>query len=333
MHTLLPLTALLCCTWATAGPQEACDYSAQFHGVTCVVLADGAVVHERYRRAGDESVHWRLASGTKSFSGVAAAAAVQDKLLTLDDKVSDTLTEWQVDGRQDITIRQVLGLISGITTPPPLTAGSRVTPAEAVQQPLAHPPGSRFAYGQLPFQLFAELMTRKLRGESYEAYLYRRVLQPLGIQLRFPRQPQNAGTAPDWGGGGAMTARDWATFGEWVRNGGQWNGHPLVDAAALADNFKGSTAHPGYGLTWWLRLPPDTSAPQDATTQRATDLYQPQAATALPQGPLWMAAGLGKQRLYILPGHKLVAVRQTESLLAGERAGFSDVTFLKLLVQ
>jgi hypothetical protein len=171
MYTLLPLTALLCCTWATAGPQEACDYSAQFHGVTCVVLADGAVVHERYRRASDESVHWRLASGTKSFSGVAAAAAVQDKLLTLDDKVSDTLTEWQVDGRQDITIRQVLGLISGITTPPPLTAGSRVTPAEAVQQPLAHParqPGCVWpaAVSVVCRADDAQTARRKLRGLS-----------------------------------------------------------------------------------------------------------------------------------------------------------------------
>lgn len=68
------------------------------------------------------------------------------------------------------------------------------------------------------------------------------------------------------------------------------------------------------------------------TTQRATDLYQPQAAN-LPTGPLWMAAGLGKQRLYILPGHKLVAVRQTDQLWAGERAVFSDMTFVKLLVQ
>ena len=46
-----------------------------------------------------------------------------------------------------------------------------------------------------------------------------------------------------------------------------------------------------------------------------------------------MAAGAGKPRLVIVPERQLVAVRQTARLLGGERAGFSDVEFLRLLLE
>ena len=325
------IAALAIGATATAGPREACDYSARFEGVTCLVMLDGRIVHEQYRQPGDEAERWRLASGTKSFSGVAAAAAVQDGLLSLDERVSDTLTEWRNDGRRDVTIRQLLGLVSGIDTPAP-GRGGRGSPEEAVSRRLAHPPGTRFAYGQAPFQIFAALMARKLKAESYEAYLRRRVLDGLGITLEFKPLTPLARDGTDWGGGGAMSARDWARFGEFVRQGGRWNGQQWVDASALADNFVGSATHPGYGLTWWLKPPRGATVPLEGTTENATDFYRG-GADALPVAQVWMAAGAGKQRMIIVPERRMVAVRQTRRLLLGERSGFSDVEFLRLLLE
>src|SRR5204862_4336450 len=47
--------------------------------------------------------------------GIAAMAAVEDGLLTLDEKVADTITEWKGDPRKgQITIRQLLTLSSGL---------------------------------------------------------------------------------------------------------------------------------------------------------------------------------------------------------------------------
>jgi CubicO group peptidase (beta-lactamase class C family) len=314
---------------AHAGPKEACDYSARFVGVTCLVMIDGKIVHEQYRRRGDEAERWRLASGTKSFSGVAAAAAVQDRLLTLDEKVSDTLTEWRADGRRDITIRQLLNLTSGIDSTE--LFDSRFTPGEAARAGVLHMPGTKFEYGQAPFQIFAEVMARKLKGESYEAYLNRRILAPLGIALEFKSFSFFGGSDPEWSGSGAMTARDWARFGEFVRLGGRWNGRQLVDAAALVENFSGSSVHPGYGLTWWLMPPVGARVPQEGTTVNATDFYTG-GADALPIKTMWMAAGAGKQRMAILPERNMVVVRQTNRIIRGERAGFSDLEFLRLLL-
>lgn len=329
-RALLSVIALAVSVPAAAGPREACGYSARFEGVTCLIMIDGKIVHEQYRQPGDEAERWRLASGTKSFSGVAAAAAVQDGLLSLDERVSDSLTEWRTDGRRDITIRQLLSLTSGIDTPAP-GRGGRSSPEDAVSRRLAHPPGTRFAYGQAPFQIFAALMARKLKAETYETYLRRRVLDGLGITLEFKPLTPFTREGTDWGGGGAMTARDWARFGEFVRQGGKWNGQPWVDAAALADNFIGSTTHPGYGLTWWLKPARGAAVPLEGTTENATDFYRG-GADVLPVTQIWMAAGAGKQRMIIVPERQMVAVRQTRRLLLGESSGFSDVEFLRLLL-
>jgi CubicO group peptidase (beta-lactamase class C family) len=315
---------------AQARPQQACDYSAAMGGVSCVVLNQGRVIHERYSRNSPPDQALSLASGTKSFSGIAAAAAVQDGLFQLDDKVSDILTEWKLDGRRDITIRQLLSLTSGIQTKKPGLGSLRLDFDQAIQLPLEHPPGAHFAYGQAPFQIFAAMMERKLNGETLLDYMQRRFLNTLGVQLTM-REPVFRLGDPSWGGGASLSARDWAKFGEFVRLGGKWNGMQLVDASALAQNFVGSPVHGGYGLTWWLKPPAGSKVPLGGTTENATDLYTGGAET-LPIKQLWMAAGAGKQRLYILPDHNLVAVRQTGNILLGERSNFSDVEFLRLLL-
>lgn len=324
---LAVLVALIGAT-AQGGPREACAYSTQMQGVSCLVMVSGRIAHEAYDGAGAADRPWGLASGTKSFSGVAAAAAVQDGLFRLDDPVADTLTEWQADARRTVTIRQLLQLVSGIRTPGPREQ-LRLGYAESVALPLNHPPGSQFAYGQAPFQIFAALMERRLGGESYHAYMQRRFLGALGITLKM-RQPLLGGD-PSWGGGGQMTARDWAVFGEFVRLGGVWGGRQLVDPDALSQNFQGSAAHPGYGLTWWLKPPRGAQVPRVGTTQTATDFYRGGGAE-LPIERIWMAAGAGKQRLYILPDRQIVAVRQTARMLRGEKVPYSDLEFLRLLL-
>ncbi|MCY2973197.1 MAG: hypothetical protein NTW52_00865 [Planctomycetota bacterium] len=46
-------------------------------------------------------------------------------------------------------------------------------------------PGMRFSYGPIPFQCFGELMRSKLepQNEFVEAYLQRRVLDPIGMKV------------------------------------------------------------------------------------------------------------------------------------------------------
>lgn len=315
---VLCLVALAAALPARADYRAAAAYSAAHDGVTFVALEDGHVVFEDYPNGGSAETLYSLASGSKSFWGIVAAAMVQDGKLSLDENLSDTFAEWRSDGRRAVTVRQLLSLTSGLDSP--RTRGNVPDFATAVGTRLVAEPGSTFAYSGVPFQVFGAFAERKL-GEDPALYLKRRLLDPIGVAVEWRRPRGDAQMA----GGARMRARDWARFGEFVRRGGIVNGKPLVDAAALAQNFQGSKANPGYGLTWWLKPGDEGDVSAIPQFRRGTDIA---GASDVPRD-LIMAAGAGKQRLYIVPSRKLIVVRQSAGLR--ERGGFSDVEFWRAM--
>jgi len=77
-------------------------------------MQDGKVVFEQYDNGGSASQQQMLASGTKSFNGIVAAAAITDGLITFDDLASTYLPEWKTDARKSrITLRQMLNQTDG----------------------------------------------------------------------------------------------------------------------------------------------------------------------------------------------------------------------------
>jgi CubicO group peptidase (beta-lactamase class C family) len=237
--------------------RKAAEYSAARKGISMLVMVDGEIVFEDYPNGGSPARASELASGTKSFSGAMAVAAAQDGLLKLDERVSRTITEWQRDPRKSkITIRQLLSLTSGVESS--VRAGRVPTYAGAITEPAVAAPGARFAYGAEPFQIFGELMLRKLasRGEDPLDYLKRRIFEPIGLETG--RWRRGADGNPHLPSGASLTARDWAKFGELVRRGGVWEGRRILDKTLLDQCFQGTPANAAYGLTWWLNrnVPP-----------------------------------------------------------------------------
>src|SRR5438067_387502 len=94
----------------------AAEDSKSARGVSVLVLKGDRVVFEDYQNGHAADEPWMLASGTKSFTGVMLATAIEDKLVSgFDEKVSDTITEWKTDARKSkITLRQLLSLTSGL---------------------------------------------------------------------------------------------------------------------------------------------------------------------------------------------------------------------------
>ncbi len=296
-----------------------------------VILHRGRLVFEHYPAGGSVQRAHELASGTKSFCGVMVAAAVADGFLSLDELAANALPEWRDDPlKKRITVRQILSLTSGLHTR--RARGDLLTYEEAVQVPVAAEPGTVFAYGGDPFQLFGAILMRKLRDrEDPDAYLKRRVLEPAGIVADSWRRGSDG--LPHLGSGARLTARNWAQFGELVRNGGKVAGQALVDTTALAACFVGTRANPAYGLSWWLNrsMPADqrASIPQ---LRFGNDISPDARSVPL---DLVFAAGAGKQRLYISRAQELVVVRQAEGIreALGRREvdGFSDAEFWRLL--
>lgn len=295
---------------------QAAVYSTARRGVSLLVMQRGQVIFEDYPNGGAADRGWELASGTKSFTGIIAAAAVQDRLLTLDEPASETLSEWRSDAmKRRITIHQLLSLESGLQAG---TIGRPPTYADAINTPAEFEPGTHFAYGPAPFQIFGEIIRRKTNGDPV-AYLQRRVLDHLHITPADWRR--GADGMPFMPQGAHLTARNWATFGEWVRSGGG----DLVDQHALAQCFVPSHANPGYGMSWWLLrpglIPPGRMSNVDVD-----------ASLSQRYGMIRMAAGAGDQRLYIIPGLDLVVARQAmfRGMLTSER--WSDAEFLRALL-
>jgi len=293
-------------------------------GQTLVVMFDGGIILERYSNGGAADRRQLLASGSKSFVGAAAAAAVEDKLIRLDDPASDAITEWRDDpAKSGITYRQLLSLTSG------LTAGERGAAVRAPSwkdiagKPMKGKPGAKFEYGAYHLNAFAYALEQRLNKESFEAYLKRRILDPIGVAVEW--RFRCADGHPQVGGGAFVTARDWAKFGEFMRLGGRWGDKQIIDAKILGEVFKGSQQNPAYGLTWWLKAPVS-----DELCRQVPILSREWGAVAnspwLP-GDLAAACGAGKQRLYVIPSRKLVVVRQ--GTLA---RGFSDTEFLGKLL-
>ena len=317
--------------------QQAGKYSKQQQGEALLVMQGGKVLFEDYAQGWNAQRPHLLASGTKSFTGVAAMLAVQQELITLDEKVSDTLTEWKSDPRKSqITVRQLLNLSSGLQ--PDTEDGANMIRAAAgekkgiaalralaaaredyfkqgVEAPAIRDPGTEFRYGGNHYYAFGEFFERRLkeRGvkpntlwEWYTANLF----DPIGMKVaRIGRDKKDQ---PQLAGGASVSAQEWAKFGEWVLHKGavvQADGtsKQLLKPELLAQCFERSPANPQYGLTWWLAGDP-AKAPQ-----------------------VFIAAGLGKQRLYVVPEHDLVVVRFAP--LNSEKGKFNDQAMLEPILQ
>jgi len=305
---------------------RAAAYSAEHRGISMLVMRGGRIEFEDYPNGGAADRPHETASGTKSFCGIMAAAAVQDRLLSLDELAVETLPEWRDDPlKRRITVRHILSLTSGLATR--RARGNLLGYEESIGMPAIAEPGARFAYGGDPFQLFGAILTRKLKQrEDPVAYLTRRVLAPAGIEVGSWRRGRD--DMPTLGSGARFTARNWAKFGEFVRLGGRAGGRQLVDPAALAANFAGTPANPAYGLSWWLNRPmPDAQREAIPQLRHATDVRPEEPAFP---ADLALAAGAGKQRLYISRSAGLVVVRQATGFFEG-RSGFSDAEFWRLL--
>ncbi|MCC6758753.1 MAG: beta-lactamase family protein [Candidatus Omnitrophica bacterium] len=310
---VLVLSAPVLAAANDAACQEAIDYSASEKGLAVYVLKNGELICEGYSNGGSSDRGNQLWSGTKSFNGIIAAAAVQDGLLNLDELVSKTLPEWNNDPQKaTITIRHLLSLTSG------LERGRTGRPANysiSAASSVIEPPGTKFIYSPTPFQVFGAVMKKKLsnsgRSPDVLEYLQKRVLDPIGIKPTGWKLT-NEGD-PLMPHGSEFTAKDWAKFGEFIRAGGVINGKNIVDPQAFAELFRGSRANPGYGLSWWLV---SLSGATDRLSE-SVDIGEHEAE--LPKDMVF-AAGAGNQRLYIVPSQGLTIVRMAKLGLAGGAA-------------
>lgn len=295
----------------------AAQYSAENRGKAVLVMKGEKLVFEEYQNGHSAEMPWFLASGTKSFSGVMLAAAIEDRLVkSFDEKVSETITEWKSDKQKaNITLRQLLSLTSGIDAG---QIGRVPDYADAINFSVEAEAGKKFEYGPAPFQIFGEVMRRRLapRRISVTDYLQKRIFDPLGLKVFFWR---TSGGNPLLPQGANLTAREWIKFGLFLKNGGKWNGKQIIAKKLLDELVVGTKVNPAYGITFWLN--------RDGFDPRGqTQLMRIEKVDGEEIKDLYMAAGAGNQRLYIIPSKDLVVVRY------GNFGQYDDREFLGRLI-
>lgn len=289
------------------------------------VLHRGRIVYERYFGALKPHKPHLAMSVTKSFVGVLAGMLVADGAIDPSAPVIQYVPELAASAFGDATVRQVMDMTTGLRYTEVYTdANSDVWGLRRANGMAARDPdyqgaatlydflvglrkqgehGQVFAYKTVNTDVLAWIL-RRASGLSLSDLLSSRIWSKLGAEEDAFFTVDSIGT--ESGGGGLNTTlRDLARFGECLRNGGQFNGRQIIQAAAIADiarggdpaQFKpaGYATLPGwsYRNMWWVS-------------------HNDHGVT--------MARGIHGQSIYVDPKAEMVIVRYASHPQAGNVA-------------
>lgn len=244
-----------------------------------VVMANGKIAAERYAPGygpGTRLISWSMA---KTITATMIGLLASDGRLALDEPAP--IPRWQRPGdpRAAITIRHLLQMRSGLDHTEAgevpvessevrmLFLDGRDDMAQwAEEQPLEAEPGAKFEYSSNTTVILADIAARILTDNSRDPetrrravadYLHARLFEPLGMTSMVP-EFDAAGTLI---GGSLMhaTARDFAKFGEFLRNKGSVGGAQLLPRQWVEAMVTPSPRSPHYGFQTWLNRPVENS--------------------------------------------------------------------------
>lgn len=239
-----------------------------------LVLREGRIVAERYAPGYHENTRFISWSMAKTITGVLIGLLVADGRLRLDE--SAPVEAWQRPGdpRGEITLRQLLQMRSGLqhteAGEPPYESdevrmlfldGRDDMAGYAESQPLEAEPGRKWEYSTATTVILADIAANALtqsrdpaeRRRAVLDYLRTRLFEPLGTRSMLP-EFDAAGTMI----GSSLihaNARDWAKFGEFMRNGGAVNGAQVLPQGWVEFMTAPSQRNPGYGAMIYLNRP------------------------------------------------------------------------------
>ncbi len=247
-----------------------------------VVVHDGQIVAERYAPGYDRDTRFVSWSMAKTVTGVLIGLLVTDGRLRLDEGAPVAAWQRPGDPRGEITLRHLLQMRSGLRhteAGDPIYRSDEVRmlfldgrdamAAYAEAQPLEAEPGRKWEYSSATTVVLADLAARTLtpssdpteRRQVVSEYLHSRLFVPLGMKSIIPEYDA-AGTLI----GGSLihaTARDWARFGEFLRNQGSVNDLQLVPPSWIEFMTSANPGNPAYGAQIWLnrRQPGEAQLP------------------------------------------------------------------------
>jgi CubicO group peptidase (beta-lactamase class C family) len=236
-----------------------------------VVLQDGAVRLERYALTGGPKVRWHSFSVAKSITSTLVGAAMKDGAIrSLDDPVTRYISGLRGSAYDDVTVRQLLTMTSGVrwnedytdmnsdvarmyAVPP--DPGVDMTVSYVRKLPREAPPGARWVYKTSETNLVGVLVMEATRKRLAD-YLSEKIWRPYGMERDAEWMVDDIGHEQ----GGcclAMTLRDMVRFGQFILDGARIGNKRIVPDTWLSEatriQVETGTAGSGYGYQWWAR--------------------------------------------------------------------------------
>ena len=287
-------------------------YMAQQRTAGLVVVQDGKVRFERYGLGFGAQGRWTSFSVAKSFSSTLVGAAIQDGYIkSLDDKVSQYIPGLRGSAYDDVTVRQLLTMSSGVrwnedyedpksdvamfngATPDP---GLDATVSYMRRLPRAHLPGEVWHYNTGETNLIGVLVS-SATGMPLSKYLQERIWHPAGMEARATWLQGKTGHEI---GGCCLQAatRDFARFGLFVLADGVVDGRRIVPEGwfAQATHKQRDIGEPGrgYGFQWWTY---DDGAVSAQGIFGQGIFIDPQRRLVIASNSSWPRASLGPERV------------------------------------
>ena len=212
-----------------------------------------------YKRENPHTL-WSL---SKSFTSAAIGFAVQEKLLSINDRVisffPNDLPENPSDNLKNMRVKDLLIMSTGQRNDAfnPMSSPKDNNPVKAfLALPVDQKPGTLFIYNTGATYMLSAII-QKVTGKKLLDYLQPRLFEPLEI-----KNPQwGEGSGINWGGFGlAITTEDIAKFGQLYLQKGVWNGKKLLSedwisqsSAKEVSNGSDPLGHwdAGYGYQFW----------------------------------------------------------------------------------
>ena len=250
-------------------PLDLDAFMASQRSAAIVVLQDGKVRLERYGLGFDKDGRWTSFSVAKSVTSTLVGAALRDgHIKSMDDKVSTYIPAMKGSAYDDVSVRQLLTMTSGVRwnedygdpqsdvarfnnhQPEP---GVDALVSYMRQLPREVPAGTRWHYSTGETNLVGILLSQAT-GKPLSDYLYEKIWNPVGMEQQATWVLSTTGQEISGCCIQAAT-RDFARFGQFILDGAQGNGQAIVPAGWLAEATSSRTPigvpGRGYGYQWW----------------------------------------------------------------------------------
>ena len=244
-------------------------YMASQRSAAIVILQDGKLRVERYGLGFDKDGRWTSFSVAKSFTSTLVGAALRDGFIkSMDDKVSDYIPDMKGSAYDDVSVRQLLTMTSGVRWNEDYAdphsdvaqfnnhkpeAGVDALVSYMRKLPREAPAGTRWHYSTGETNLVGILVNQATKKPLAD-YLYEKVWNPAGMEQQATWLLSKTGNEISGCCIQAAT-RDFARFGQFVLDGAKAGGQSIVPDGWLAEATSGqaSTGQPGraYGYQWW----------------------------------------------------------------------------------